>query len=183
MKPFFFPAAFCAIVFAGCQSESKPAVVKSDTAVSKEPIIYPFTPKYSLNWQPGDEKNALMVLNCLKHYVDGDLKGALTDFADTVVFYSDGFHFQGSKDSLGTIIAAERKELASVSKNFDTWATLYYPDKDDTWVTLWYTETWTDKKGKTDSLNYVDDVLIKNGKIREYDEKVRHFPPPPVAKK
>ena len=151
--------------------------------MTKEPIIYPFTPKYSLNWQPGDEKNALVVLNCLKHYVDGDIKGALADFADTVDFYADYFHFRGSKDSLRQILGAARNELASVSKSFDTWITVYYPEKDDNWVTLWYTETWTDKKGKTGSLNYVDDVLIKNGKIREYDEKIRHFPPPSVVKK
>lgn len=177
---------FITCVFAGalmsCQSESKPALAKSDSAVAKESIVYPFTPKYSLNWRPGDEKNALIVLNCLKHYVDGDMKGAFADLADTVEFYNDGFHFSGSKDSLQAIISAERNELASVSKVFDTWLTAYYPDKDDTWVTLWYTEITTDKKGKTDSLIYVDDVLIKNGKIKEYDEKIRHFPKP-VAKK
>ena len=182
MKQTFFLATLCAFILLSCQSESKPAVVKSDSAVAKEPISYPFTPKYSLNWQPGDEKNAVIVLNCLKHYVDGDMKGAFTDLADTVEFYADGFHFKGSKDSLQAIIGAERNALASVSKVFDTWLTAYYPDKGDTWVTLWYTETTTDKKGKTDSLYYVDDVLIKNGKIHEYDEKIRHFPKP-VAKK
>jgi len=135
-----------------------------------------------LNWQPGDEKNALIVLNCLKNYVSGDMNGALANFADTVLFLGDDFHFSGSKDSLKTIISAESNELASVSKVFDTWLTTYYPDKDDTWVTLWYTETWTDKKGKTDSLYYTDDVLIKNGKIKKYDEKIRHFPKTVVKK-
>ena len=106
----------------------------------------------------------------------------MADFADTVTFIGDNFMFSGSRDSLKTILSAERNELSAVSKVFDTWLTAYYPDKNDTWVTLWYTETWTDKKGKTDSLYYTDDVLIKNGKIREYDEKIRHFPKPPVKK-
>jgi hypothetical protein len=176
MKQTLFLATLCVVILLSCQSESKPAVVKSDSAVAKEPIAYPFTAKYSLNWQPGDEKNALIVLNCLKHYVDSDMKGAFVDFADTVDFYSDGFHFKGSKDSLQTIIGTERNALASVSKSFDTWLTAYYPDNGENWVTLWYTETTTNKKGKTDSLFYVDDVLIKNGKILEYDEKIRHFP-------
>jgi hypothetical protein len=182
MKQTLFLATLCTVLILSCNSESKPATVKTDSAVAKEPIVYPFTPKYSLNWQPGDEKNALIVLNCLKHYVDGDMKGAFADLADTVDFYSDGFHFKGSKDSLQAIIGAERNALASVSKSFDTWLTAYYPDNGDTWVTLWYTETTTDKKGKTDSLFYVDDVLVKNGKIHEYDEKIRHYPKP-VAKK
>ena len=123
-----------------------------------------------------------MVLNCLKHYVDGDMKATFADFADTVDFYTDYFHFTGSKDSLQVILGAARNDLTSISKSFDTWLTAYYPDKDENWVTLWYTEITTDKKGKTDSLIYSDDVLIKNGKIREYDEKIRHFPKPPAKK-
>ena len=182
MKQTLFLAGLISFVLFSCQSESKPAPVKSDSAVAKGSIVYPFTPKYSINWRPGDEKNALIVLNCLKHYVDGDMKGAFADLADTVEFYNDGFHFSGSKDSLQAIISAERSGLASVSKVFDTWLTAYYPDNGDTWVTLWYKEITTDKKGKTDSLFYVDDVLIKNGKIKEYDEKIRHYPKP-LAKK
>jgi len=164
--------------FLSCNTEPKTEVSKTDSMTAKEPIIYPFTPKYSINWQGGDERNALLVLNCLKHYVAGDVKGALADFADTVEFIADKFYFKGSKDSLGTILGAIRGEYASVSKVFDTWITTYYPEKKDTWVTLWYTETWTDKKGKTDSLYYTDDVLIKDGKIRIYDEKQRQFPAP-----
>ncbi len=182
MKRILLLAGICAVIFLSCKSESKPVPAKSDSAVAKESIVYPFTPKYSLNWQPGDEKNALIVLNCLKNYVAGDMKGTIADFADTVEFYADNFHFKGTKDSLVTILTAGRNDLASVSKVFDTWLTAYYPDKDDTWVTLWYTEITTDKKGKTDSLYYVDDVLIKKGKIREYDEKIRHFPKPVVKK-
>jgi hypothetical protein len=68
-----------------------------------------------------------------------------------------------------------RKASVSVSKNFDTWITRYYPDKNETWVTLWYTEIMTDKKGKVDSIYYTDDVLVKNGKILVYDEKQRRF--------
>ena len=41
-----------------------------------------------------------------------------------------------------------RSASATVSKQFDSWMTMYYPDKKDTWVTLWYTETATDKNGK-----------------------------------
>jgi hypothetical protein len=182
MKQTLLLAALCGGLILSCNTASTPPTTKSDNAVAKEVIQYPFTSKYSLNWQPGDEKNALIVLNCLKHYNDGDIKGAFADIADTIEFIRDGFRFKGSKDSLAAIVAAGRAEMASVTKVFDTWLTAYYPDKQDTWVTLWYTETWTDKKGKTDSLYYTDDVLIKNGKIVEYDEKQRQFPKP-VAKK
>ncbi|HCL83587.1 MAG TPA: hypothetical protein DIC22_06405 [Chitinophagaceae bacterium] len=182
MKQSLFMAGLCACFLLSCNSEPKPETVKTDSSATQETIVYPFTPKYSLKWEPGDEKHALMVLNCLKHYVDGDMKETFADFADTVEFFGDKFHFSGSRDSLAKIIGAERAELSSVSKVFDTWITTFYPEQNDTWVTLWYTETWTDKKGKTDSLYYTDDVLIKNGKIVEYDEKQRQFPAPVVKK-
>lgn len=175
MKQLFFVLVFSS-AFAGCNTETGSGTAKTDTTTAKEAIVYPFTPRYSMKWQPGDEKNALTVLNCLKHYVDGDMKGAVADFADSVEFLANKFSFKGSKDSLAAILGAIRADYSSVSKVFETWITTYYPDKDDTWVTLWYTETWTDKKGKTDSLSYVDDVLIKNGKIVLYDEKQRAFP-------
>jgi hypothetical protein len=175
MKQFMIFIVTC-FGFLSCNTEPKPDTSKTDSAVVKEAIVYPFTPKYSLNWQPGDERNALLVLNCLKNYVAGDIRGAMADFADTATFIADKFHFSGSKDSLASILGGMRSEMFSVSKVFDTWITTFYPDKNDTWVTLWYTEKWADKKGKMDSLYYMDDVLIKNGKIVEYDEKQRRFP-------
>jgi hypothetical protein len=105
------------------------------------------------------------------------MKGAIENFADTVEFIGDQFYFKGKKDSLAAILGEERSNMVSVSKTFDSWLTTYYPDKKDTWVTLWYVEKWTDKKGKTDSLYYTDDVKLKNGKILVYDEKIRRYPP------
>jgi hypothetical protein len=162
-------------IFSGCNSNSSQSEVKTDSAVAKEQLSYPFTPKYSINWRPGDEKNALLVLNCLKKYVDGDIKGCVSYFADTAEFIADKFYVRASRDSLETIIGSMRHASVSVSKGFDSWMTLYYPDKDATWVTLWYKERMTDKEGKRDSIYYTDDVLVKNGKILEYDEKQRLY--------
>lgn len=174
MKQSLLPLILCIVLFS-CKNKSNTEQGKTDTTAK---LSYPFTPKYSINWQPGNEKNALIVLNCLKKYVAGDVKGALENFADTVSFIGDQFYFNGKRDSLATILAQTRKDMATISKDFDSWMTTYYPDKKDTWVTLWYTEKWTDKKGKKDSLYYVDDVLLKNGKILVYDEKIRRFPEP-----
>jgi len=175
MKHALFVSIFVVFLF-GCNSNQDQSGAKSDSAVAKEQLSYPFTPKYSINWRPGDEKNALLVLDCLKKYVDGDIKGCVSYFADTAAFIADKFYYRGSRDSLEGVIGSMRNASASVSKNFDSWMTLYYPDKDDTWVTLWYTEKMTDHQGKVDSIYYTDDVLVKNGKIVEYDEKQRLFP-------
>src|SRR5215831_7390048 len=174
MKQLLLLCVFCIYLFS-CSSNSVQSKEKTDSTASKEQLAYPFTPKYSINWRPGDEKNALLVLNCLRKYVDGDIKGCASYFADTAAFIADKFYYRGSRDSLEKVIGDMRGASASVSKNFDSWMTLYYPDKDDTWVTLWYTEKMTDKDGKQDSIYYTDDVLVKNGKIVQYDEKQRQF--------
>jgi len=157
-----------------CKSKPGADATATDTTAK---LNYPFTPRYSIKWQPGDEKNALMVLNSLKKYLDGDIKGCAEAFADTSEFIADQFYFKGSKDNLIKMVTDMRSASTSVSKDFDSWMTTYYPDKKETWVTLWYTERMTDKSGKKDSLYYVDDVMIKDGKIRIYDEKMRRFAP------
>jgi hypothetical protein len=164
------PFIFLCFALFSCKNQTK------TTSATADSLKFPFKAKYSINWQPGDEKNALLVLNCLKKYVAGDIKGCTAYFADTSEFIADKFHFRGSRDSLTSVIAGIRNASVKVSKQFDSWMTLYYPDKKDTWVTLWYTEKMTDKKGKTDSIYYTDDVLVKDGKIVLYDEKQRMFP-------
>ena len=175
------------IVFIGCNSETKPAEAKTDSTAKdntakKETLTYPFTPKYSLNWEPGDEKNAVLALTSFKKYIDGDVKGAFEYFADSIEFYGDKFHFKGKKDSLEKMMIPMRAEAVTMSLEPDTWLTVYYPDKKDTWVTIWSTQKWTDKKGKMDSVYLADDVLIRDGKILQIDEKQRLFPQP-MAKK
>src|ERR1700740_560401 len=117
------------VILCRCNNTTKTAAVKKDS------INFPFKAKYSINWQPGDEKNSLLVLNCLKKYVAGDIKGCAEAFADTAEFIGDQFYFKGSKDSLIKIVTEMRSASTSVSKEFDSWMATYYPDKKDTWVT------------------------------------------------
>jgi len=173
---------FISAAFFGCGSEPKKDEAKTDSTAKKEPLVYPFTAKYSLNWQPGDEKNAVLALTSFKKYVDGDVKGAFDYFADSIEFIMDKFHFFGKRDSLVAMFTPMRAEMTSMSVQPDTWLTAYYPDKNETWVTVWSTQKWTDKKGKTDSVYLVDDILIKDGKIHEVDEKQREFPVPKMKK-
>jgi len=173
---------FISAAFFGCGSEPKKDEAKTDSTAKKEPLVYPFTAKYSLNWQPGDEKNAVLALTSFKKYVDGDVKGAFDYFADSIEFIADKFHFVGKKDSLVAMMIPMRAEMTSMSVQPDTSLTASYPDKNETWVTVWSTQTWTDKKGKTDSVYLVDDILIKDGKIHEVDEKQREFPVPKMKK-
>jgi len=178
----FLPLLLFAVILVSCNNETQTAAQKTDSTAAKETLNYPFTPKYSINWQPGDEKNALLVLTAFKKYFDGDVAGSLDYFSDSIEFIADKFYFNGKKDSLKTLFTSMRSQIGTMSADIDTWLTAYYPDKKDTWVTVWYKEKWTDKKNKVDSGYYVDDVLVKDGKIREFDEKQRLYPEPKPKK-
>ena len=172
---FILPGLF---LLACSNNEPKLAEAKTDSTVKKEPLNYPYTAKYSLNWQPGDEKNAVIVLNSIKKYMDGDIKGSFSDFGDSITFIADKFLFTGTKDSLLGVMTPMRAQVASMTFEPDTWLTAYYPDKQDTWVTIWGVQKWTLKNGKTDSFYIAEDVRLKDGKILEIDEKMRLFPVP-----
>ncbi|SRR5579871_4271461 len=178
----FIPAIFLCIIFFSCSNPAKTDDVKTDSTAKKEVLNYPFTPKYSINWQPGDEKNAVIALTSFKKYLDGDVKGCFDSFADSIEFIADKFHYKGKKDSLMAMMIPMRASLSSTSAVVDTWLAAYYPDQKDTWVTVWSTQTWTDKKGKTDSVYLVDDIQLKDGKILQIDEKQRLFPEAPKKK-
>jgi hypothetical protein len=174
---------FSSTFFIGCNNhEPKQDEVKTDSSKKKEVYNYPFTAKYSLNWQPGDEQNAVLVLNSLKKYIDGDIKGSFVDFADSITFTADKFLFTGRKDSLEALLTQMRAQITFMTFQPDTWVTTYYPDKKDTWVTIWGVQKWTLKNGKTDSFYLAEDVRVKGGKILEIDEKMRLFPDPKAKK-
>ena len=180
-KSFLF--IFLSIIIFGCSNnEPKQEETKTDSTAKKVVLDYPYTAKYSLNWQPGDEQNAVLVLNSIKKYMDGDIKGAFSDFADSITFVADKFLFIGTKDSLVNLMTPMRAQIASMSFQPDTWLTAYYPDKKDTWVTVWGVQKWILKNGKTDSFYIAEDVRLRDGKIHEIDEKMREFPEPKAKK-
>ncbi len=182
-KSFLF--IFLSSIIFGCvnnEPKQEVAVVKTDSTAKKVVLDYPYTAKYSLNWQPGDEQNAVVVLNSIKKYMDGDIKGSFSNFADSITFEADKFFFKGTKDSLQNLMTPMRAQIASMTFQPDTWLTAYYPDKNETWVTVWGVQKWNLKNGVIDSFYIAEDVLLKDGKIHEIDEKMRMFPEPKAKK-
>ena len=56
------------------------------------------------------------------------------------------------------------------------WESVHGKDNKQDWVSIWYRAKWTDKNNKLDSVMFMDDAKIENGKIRVLDTKLRHFP-------
>ncbi|SFD58210.1 hypothetical protein SAMN05518672_102492 [Chitinophaga sp. CF118] len=173
----------CTILFAiACKNpNSKSENPSSDSAktvgTTMEELNYPYTlSKPYKDWQPGDKKNALMVMQMIKAWETKNIPECASYFADSVDFQLDYFHKVIQHDSIPKLIEWSWADYASVNIKMDDWESVISSDKKDEWVTLWYKQNWIDKKGKADSLNIVNDVKILNGKIVVFDEKIQHFP-------
>lgn len=166
------------VLFSFCKNKTAPTNVKTDSTTT--PLTYPYTPKHPTKWQTGDEKYALIVLNFLKKSMEGDVKGELVNFADSVEFKADKFYFKGAKAGLYKKLARikRHRHKHNIHGEFEKWMTAYYPENKDSKVTVWYLERWEHANGQKDSLYHTDDVTLKKGQIYIFDEKIRHFPDP-----
>lgn len=181
---------FCIALLALATGCSTPAGKETTTAVkdsmaaapaATEKIEYPYTlPRPYQNWQAGNQQHVVTVLKSLKAYETGDVTAAATAFADSAELRFDYYHAKLSNDSLKKIFTQMRAGITSMTIDMQDWEPVISSDKKEEWVTLWYKQKWTDKKGKTDSMNVIDDAKIENGKIAILDEKIQHYP---VAKK
>jgi hypothetical protein len=58
------------------------------------------------------------------------------------------------------------------------WESVVSKTDKDQWVTIWYKQTFIDLKGKTDSMEVINDFQMKDGRIATLNEYVRHFKKP-----
>lgn len=173
----------CTLVFAvSCNDKSSSTEVKSSDstkmaeAKTEDPVMpYMLDAPYK-DWQPGDKQHAVTAMNSLKGFESGDMAACMNGFGDSVDVRFDGFHQKFSKDSLTKFFTGERNNLSNIKIYMGDWESVISKDKKTEYVTMWYKQVVTDKKGKTDSLNIVDDCKFANGKIVELDEKIQHFP-------
>jgi hypothetical protein len=80
-----------------------------------------------------------------------------------------------SRDSLKALFTSARNDLAAIKIEMHDFESVISKDKKDEYVTIWYIEKTTDKKGKVDSIETINDMKIVNGKIANLDETFRHF--------
>ena len=181
MKRIFFYACL-ALAAAGCNNSAedktaKPAEAAGTTAAPAEKMEYPYTLSEPYkNWQPGDQKHAVMVMKSLKGFETGDMAACMAGFADSVELRFDGYRAKLSHDSLMKQFTAQRANYASMVITMGDWESVISSDKKEEWVTLWYKQVETGKNGKVDSMSVVDDAKIVNGKVVLLDEKIQHYP-------
>ena len=161
----------CMALFAfGCNDKS----VSTDAKTGKLDYPYSLDRPYK-DWQPGDQKHAVIVMKSLKAWETNNIAEAVTYFGDNVELKFDNFQKTLPHDSLANFLAMGRVEYASVTIEMGDWISVISKDGKEEWVTLWYKQKFTDKSGKSDSLSVVNDAKIVNGKVVVLDEKVQHY--------
>lgn len=128
------------------------------------------------NWSPGNLKQVETVLRGLKAYETGDIDACAATFADSVQLEFDQFEAKLSNDSLKAMFANDRTKYKDFKVEMQDWESVISKDKTKEYVSLWYKQIWTDETGKTDSVEVMDDLLMKDGKIALLNEKIRHYP-------
>ncbi|MFL5774024.1 MAG: hypothetical protein ACJ75F_12755 [Flavisolibacter sp.] len=177
--------AFLILVVAGsfCSCNSSDQASANDTdetkvaaATDTTAMNYAYTIEKPDQWVTGSRENTRMVLASLKNWENGDMKAAINDFADTVKLEFDGYEAKLPRDSVMVMFQNERKMVKSVQVIMDDFESVKSKDGTKEYVSLWYKQKKQDLKDKWDSLEVMDDLLIKNGEIRSIDEKTRHYP-------
>ena len=118
------------------------------------------------NWEPGDPKNAEIVLDLYKVWDENKLADATGYFADTTNFdLPDGRRLSTTKSTIETTFGKLRKSYKQTINVPFSIMPLYNKDMDQQWVIAWIWNKWQYTDGVRDSMLYCDNWRFSNGKI------------------
>lgn len=139
----------------------------------------PYTKSSKFNWQFNqDHKNEAIVLNVFKamEQLDHESIGKYT--ADSIESNIDGVKFKGTRAQIMQLNKDFFATLKTLKVVPTDWRSVVNEDKTEEWVSVWFTQHWEDNKGQKDSVNVFNDIKLKNGKIKVWNEYLQHFPKP-----
>jgi hypothetical protein len=176
-----FLACLGLLAFMGCNqstttSESADTLKSADAPVD-EAVTYAYTIEKPDQWEIGSKKNTETALNALKAFETGDIAGGMKYWGDSVRLEFDNYEAKLSNDSLKSTFTNWRGDY-KLNITMQDFESVISKDKDKEYVSLWYKEYATDSKGVVDSIECMDDLLFKDGKIILINEKRRKLGPP-----
>ncbi|MEO5893138.1 MAG: hypothetical protein ABIQ31_23005 [Ferruginibacter sp.] len=173
-KKSLLPAALSfVLIIAGLCGCTEKTAEKKETSASAIAENYPYTIEHPDNWEVGSTANTLIALNSLKAWEEGNMDESLKYFGDSVRVQFDGMDKKMSNDSLKVMLTQGWNNYKTIKEKMTDWESVISKDKSEEWVTLWYTQIWETKKGVKDSVDYVNDLQIKDGKIIRLSEYTR----------
>lgn len=167
------------VVFTACnpsnadnQETAKNSTTQTDT---DRKMDYAYTIDHPDNWESGPKQNTANVLKALKAWENKNIDESLSYFADSVHVRFDNMDGKVSKDSLKTLITPS-KNTKNIRIKMEDWESVISKDKKTEYVTLWYKEYTERTKGDIDSIDIVNDLKMKDGKIIGLDQYTRKLP-------
>ena len=152
------------------------ATILKDTFANAK-IIYPYTASYTSQFEIGNPEHNKIVLEILKDAENNSLDAHASLFADSVEYFSaDGNFWTVTRDSLIAMGKRERAKCSFVKNEVQAWIPLKSTDRKDEWVSIWVHQIFT-KNNKTDSLDFQENWLIKNGKVARIVQYTRKLNP------
>lgn len=166
-----------AALFASCKNgeNTSAATATGDTTASPTTapkMNYAYTIDHPDNWDIGSSQNTANALSALKAWENKNLDESVKYFADSIHVRFDGLDKTISNDSLKALIAPN-PDTKAYSVKMQDWESVISKDKKDEYVTLWYREYHENNAGKKDSIDMVNDLKMKNGKIIGLDQYTR----------
>lgn len=178
MKLKFFAAVGLLCLMACNQTSTSTSADSTATTSSGEAVNYAYTLNHSPEWQWGSNKNTEVALNALKGFETGDIAGTMQYWGDSVKLEFDNFDKKVSNDSLKAMFTAWRGNSTEFKVEMQDYESVISKDKEWEWVSLWYKQVMTNAKGEVDSMECMDDLRFKDGKIVLLNEKTRKLGPP-----
>ena len=161
------------LLIVACKPKSTEAPAATTTTTA-----YPYTIKHPDYWMiDTSHANTIVALTALKSYETMDTVSMKKCFGDSIDFKHDGGEFKGTNAQFAKMAVDMATTMKNTKIDMKDWESVVSTDKKEEWVTLWYTQKWTDTKGVTDSVELINDMQFKNGKIVKLDEYVRKFKP------
>ena len=119
--------------------------------------------------------NIIIALKALKAFEKNDTAEMSKYFTDTLMAEFDGCTFLGPRSQYLKRAKTIRDSLEDLSIKLYDWQSVSSKDRKEAWVTTWTLRSYTNSKGHRDSLEYVQDMQFKDGKIVKTGEYVRHI--------
>jgi hypothetical protein len=167
--------SLAAFLFSCNSNTAETASAAKDTSTSNAAKpTYAYSIEHPDNWDIGSTANTAIALDGLKAWEKGDIDGCVKNFADTVTLQFDGPDLKLPHDSLKAFFADGYAHTKNVSIKMQDWESVISKDKKEEWVTLWYMQYFDTDKGR-DSVSVINDLMIKDGKIKRLAEYTRKY--------
>src|SRR5690606_6944567 len=167
-------------MFASCNdAATTTSETVSDSVSTKETVTqkadYPYRIEHPDYWETGSTNNTMQVLTAIKAYENGNVEETVKYFGDSVRLQFHNMDETVSNDSLKAMFTRTRNSIKNMSLIMQDWVSVISTDKKVEYVTLWYREHWEDMNGKKDSVDVVNDLKMKGGKVIELSQYEREL--------